>query len=140
MKKIHSVPSIVEIKERLTPLFGDESLQLVLLFGSALTGNMHKGSDIDLAFLYDKPIDVVTLTNRVTTLLHCDTVDVVDLRSANPLLRFSVAEKGRILYEKSHGVFNQFCSLAFRMYVDSRKLRDGQAKVIKDFLETRGQR
>src|SRR4030042_2608486 len=140
MKEPHPVPSIAETKERLTPLFEDESLQLVLLFGSALTRNMHKGSDIDLAFLYDKPVDVVSLTNRVIRLLHCDMVDVVDLRSANPLLRFSVAQKGRPLYEKSHGVFNAFCSLAFRMYVDSKKLRDGQVRVIRDFLETRGQR
>jgi len=140
MKEPHPVPSIAEIKERLTPLFEDESLQLVLLFGSALTRNIHKGSDIDLAFLYDKTVDVVSLTNRVIRLLHRDTVDVVDLRSANPLLRFSVAQKGRPLYEKSPGIFNEFCSLAFRMYIDSKKLREGQAKVIKDFLETRGQR
>ena len=140
MKEGHPVPTIVEIKERLATLFEDESLQLVLLFGSALTGNMHKGSDIDLAFLYDEPADVVALTNRVIRLIHCDTVDVVDLRSANPLLRFSVAQKSRPLYEKSAGVFNEFCSLAFRMYVDSKKLRDGQAKVIKNFLEARGQR
>jgi predicted nucleotidyltransferase len=140
MKERLPVPSIAEIKERLTPLFEDEGLQLVLLFGSALTRNMHKRSDVDLAFLYDKPVDVITLTNRVIRLLHRDTVDVVDLRSANPLLRFSVAQKGRPLYEKSPGVFHEFCSLAFRRYVDSKKLRDGQAKVIKDFLETRGQR
>jgi hypothetical protein len=101
---------------------------------------MHKGSDIDLAFLYSKPVDVVSLTNRVIRLLHRDTVDVVDLRSANPLLRFSVAQKSNPLYEKSPGVFNEFRSLAFRMYVDSKKLRDGQEKVIKDFLESRGQR
>ena len=140
MKEPPPVPSIAEIKEKLTPLFEDESLQLVLLFGSALTRSLHKGSDIDLAFLYDKPVDVVTLANRVIRLLHRDTVDVVDLRSASPLLRFSVAQKGNSLYEKSPGVFSEFCSLAFRMYVDSKKLRDGQEKVIKDFLETRGQR
>ena len=140
MKEPPPVPSIAEIKEKLTPLFEDESLQLVLLFGSALTRSMHKGSDIDLAFLYDKPVDALSLTNRVIRLLHRDTVDVVDLRSSNPLLRFSVAQTGKPLYEKSRGVFSEFCSLAFRMYVDSRKLREGQAKVIKDFLETRGQR
>ena len=140
MKERPSVPSTAEIKERLAPLFEDESLRMVLLFGSALTGNMHQGSDVDLAFLYDKPVDVVLLTNRVIRLLRRDTVDVVDLRSANPLLRFSAAQKGRPLYEKSPGIFNEFCSLAFRRYVDSKKLRDGQAQVIKDFLEIRGQR
>jgi predicted nucleotidyltransferase len=140
MKELGPVPSAVEIKERLASLFEDESLQLVLLFGSAVTGGMHKASDIDLAFLYDRRVDVVSLTNRVLRLLHRDAVDVVDLRSANPLLRFSVAQKGKPLYEKSPGIFNEFCSLAFRMYVDSKKLRDGQARIIKDFLESRGQR
>jgi len=131
---------MAEIKEKLTPLFEDEGLQLVLLFGSALTRNIHRRSDVDLAFLYNKPVDVITLTNRVMRLLHRNAVDVVDVKSANPLLRFSIAQNGRPLYEKSPGIFNEFCSLAFRMYVDSKKLRDGQAKVIKDFLETRGQR
>jgi len=140
MKEPRPIPSIAEIKERLAPLFEDENLGLVLLFGSALTRNIHKRSDVDLAFLYDKPVDVVTLTNRVITLLRRDTVDVVDLRSANPLLRFSVAQKGRPLYEKSPGVFNEFSSLAFRMYVDSKKLREGQARTIRNFVETRGER
>jgi len=140
MKERVPLPSMAEIKEKLTPLFEDEGLQLVLLFGSALTRNIHRRSDVDLAFLYNKPVDVITLTNRVMRLLHRNAVDVVDVKSANPLLRFSIAQNGRPLYEKSPGIFNEFCSLAFRMYVDSKKLRDGQAKVIKDFLETRGQR
>ena len=130
--------SIEEIRESLTPLFKEKGLQLILLFGSVVAGTMHKKSDIDLAFLFDSPMDIVSITNNVIRLLHTDSVDVIDLKQASPLLKYSVAQKGRPLYEKSPGIFNEFYSLAFRMYVDTRKLRDARKRGIKYFLETRG--
>ncbi|GAN35373.1 MAG: nucleotidyltransferase domain-containing protein [Candidatus Brocadia sp. AMX2] len=130
--------SIEEIRKGLSPLFHDEGLRLVLLFGSAVSGKIHKKSDIDLAFLFDKPVDILTLTNRVIRLLHTDNVDVIDLKRASPLLKFSAVKSGMLLYEREPGMFNEFYSLAFRMYVDTKKLRDAQAKAIQLFLKTRG--
>lgn len=127
--------SINDIKNRLTPLFRKEELQLVLLFGSIAKGTFHRKSDIDLGFLFDEPVDVLTLTNEVAKLLHSDRVDVVDLRRASPLLKFSAAQKGKILHERSDGLFNEFLSLAFRMYIDTKKLRDAHGEMIRDFLE-----
>jgi predicted nucleotidyltransferase len=138
MSEPKNVLSIEETKDRLSPLFKEEGLQLVLMFGSVVSGMMHKKSDIDLAFLFDRPVDILELTNRIIRLLHTNNVDVIDLKNANPLLRFSAARNGRILYEKLPGVFNEFCSLAFRMYVDTKKLRDAQAAGIRHFLEERG--
>jgi predicted nucleotidyltransferase len=130
--------SIEEIRNRLSPLFADEGLRLILLFGSIVTGKVHKRSDIDLAFLFDKPVDILALTNRVNRLLHADNVDVVDLRRASPLLKYSAVRHGKPLYERKQGIFNEFYSLAFRMYVDTKKLRDAQAVSIKRFLKSRG--
>ena len=130
--------SIEEIKKGLSPLFNDEGLRLVLLFGSAVSGKIHRKSDIDLAFLFDKPVDILALTNRVIRLLHTDNVDVVDLRRASPLLKYSAVRHGKPLYEREHGIFNEFYSLAFRMYVDTKKLRDAQEVAIKQFLKARG--
>ncbi|MCL5966458.1 MAG: nucleotidyltransferase domain-containing protein [Deltaproteobacteria bacterium] len=127
-----------ELSEVLSPLFKEEGLQLVLLFGSAASGRVHSRSDIDLAFLFDKPVDILALTNRVTSLLHNDDVDVVDLKYTSPLLRYSVVKSGRLLYERCPGIFNEFCSLAFRRYVDTKKLRSGQSRSIRRFLEARG--
>ncbi len=132
------IPSPDEIRKKLAPLFEEVGLQLVLIFGSAVSGALHRESDIDLAFLFDRPIDILGLTNRVIRLLHSDRVDVVDLRRAGALLTFSVAKTGKVLYEGSGGAYYQFCSLAFRKYLDSKKMRDARSEGIRKFLEHRG--
>lgn len=125
------------VKNKLSPLFREEGLKLAILFGSFASGIVHKKSDIDVAFLFNRPVNILKLTNKVLRLLGKDNVDVVDLRQASPLLKFSVI-KGRLLYENKPGMFNEFSSLAFRMYVDTKKLRDARAAAIKNFLKKRG--
>jgi len=137
MAAMKKTSSFEEISDRLAPLFKDEGLQLVLAFGSVVSERAHKHSDIDLAFLFNKPVDILRLTNRVIRLLQTDKVDVVDLKRASPILRFSAAKYGRILYERLPGVFSEFYSLAFRRYVDTGKLRNAQAMAIKHFLEAK---
>jgi predicted nucleotidyltransferase len=132
--------SIDEIKAKLASLFEDEALQFVLLFGSQSLGQAHPESDIDLGFLYDEPVDLLDLTNKVIRLLRQDRVDVVDLRRANPLLCYSAARQGKLLYERCPGLFNRFYSLSFRRYVDTKKLRDARQRAKDAFLEARGRR
>jgi predicted nucleotidyltransferase len=136
--KAPKILSHEEIRERMAPLFEEEGLKLVLLFGSAASGKLHARSDIDVAFLFDKPVDILGLTNRVIRLLRTDNVDVIDLRRASPLLKFSAAREGELLYERSPGLFHEFVSFAFRRYVDTRKLRDARQKAIKGFLAEKG--
>jgi predicted nucleotidyltransferase len=140
MMKRENLPSPENIKESLAPLFKEKGLRLVMLFGSAVTGASHKRSDIDLGFLFDDPVDILDLTNRVVNLLHTDNVDVVDLRRTSPLLMAASAKQGKLLYERSPGLFHEFCSLAMRRFVDTKKLRDVQGKGIERFLQERGLR
>lgn len=130
--------SVEELKNRLSPIFKEEDIRLVILFGSAASGKIHKNSDVDIAFLFDKPVDILELTNRVIRLMHTNSVDVIDLRRASPLLRFSIVKRGKLLYEKQPGMFNGFSSLVFRTYIDTKKLRDAQVISIKYFLKERG--
>ncbi|HAM52789.1 MAG TPA: hypothetical protein DCP92_19615 [Nitrospiraceae bacterium] len=138
MEKSQTALSPEEIRERLKPLFGDQELKLIILFGSTASGTMHKKSDIDLALLFDGPVDSLILTNKINRILRTDKVDVVDLRRASPLLRFCAARQGKAIYERAPGLFSEFCSLSFRMYVDTKKLRDAQAQAIRHFLKERG--
>ena len=137
MKTTH-ILSVEEIAGRLKPLFAHRDLRLILLFGSAASGRTHKKSDLDIAFLFDGPVDILDLTNTVAGLLRNDAVDVIDLRRASPLLKFSAVKNGMLLYEREPGMFNEFYSLAFRMYADTKKLRDAQAEAIKSFLRAWG--
>jgi predicted nucleotidyltransferase len=130
--------SLTQIKQRLAPLFQEPGLQIVLLFGSRVSGRIHSGSDIDLGVLFDSPVDLVRMTNRVTGLLRTDRVDMVDLRRASPLLAFSAARQSHLLYERSAGLFNQFYSLSFRRYIDTKKLRDARKRTIQNFLKEKG--
>ena len=130
--------SIDEIKAQLAPLFEEEALQFGLLFGSQSSGQVHPESDIDLGFLYDEPVDLLGLTNKVIRLLRQDRVDVVDLRRANALLCYSAARQGKLLYERCPSLFNRFYSLSFRRYVDTKKLRDARQRAIDTFLAARG--
>lgn len=77
MAQTKKLISIEKIKDRLEPVFQDEGLQLVLLFGSVVSGGSHRHSDI--AFLFDTTVDILSLTNRVIRLLHVDNIDVIDL-------------------------------------------------------------
>ena len=138
MSRVKDTTSIKEIKDRLNPILEDKSLQLILLFGSAASDKMHKQSDIDLAFLFDAPVDILALTNKIIKFLHTNKIDIVDLRRVSPLLKFSIMKNGILIYEREAGIFNEFYSLAFRMYVDTKKLRDAQTTAIKYFLKKRG--
>jgi len=128
------VLTIEDIRSRLEPLSHDTGLQLIVLFGSLAKGRRSLRSDMDLAFLYDMPFDIVQLTNRVSQLLRSDAIDVVDLRTASPLLKYSAMRYGKALYERSPGIFSSFYSLAFRRYVDTKKLRDAQRLAVRNYL------
>ena len=138
MMRGKSAVSLEEIREKLKPVLEDRGLQLIVLFGSGVSGRTHRQSDIDLAFLFDRPMDILELTNKIIRLLHTDNIDVVDLKRASPLLKYSVVKNGMRIYEREQGLFHEFYSLAFRMYIDAKKLRDAQATVIKRFIEARG--
>ena len=130
--------SPAEIKRGLAPLFDDPGLQLLLLFGSRVSGKTHSKSDIDLGVLFDDPVNLVELTTRIIGLLHTDQVDVVDFRRASPLLNFAAARHGILLYERSPGLFTQFYSLSFRRYAETQKLRDAQKRSLQNFLSEKG--
>lgn len=127
-----------ELRKRLSPLYADTSLRFIVLFGSQAKGKVHMKSDIDIGFLFDAPSDVLKLTNTVNRLLLKDNVDVVDLGKASPLLRYAAAKNGVLLYEREPGLFTRFFSLSYRMYVDTKKLREARDRRIEGFLKSRG--
>jgi len=129
---------IESLRRALLPLASTAGLRLVVLFGSAAR-NAETARDLDLGIDAGRPLDIVGLTNRLSTLLGRPDVDLVDLRRADPVLLRAVADHGIPMYEAEPGAFARFHSLALRRFLDTRKLRNMEHREIHERLERLGQ-
>ena len=93
-------------------------------FGSAQDGRVRVGSDIDIGLLMaslpslDEQLELVA---KLESALQVDTVDLVILNDANPILRFE-AISGRAIYCRDMGRRAEFASLTAREYEDEMAL------------------
>lgn len=108
--------------------------RLIVLFGSVVRRDGRVPEDVDLGVLGTRPLDVVTVTNRLIQALGVQQVDVADLNRADPLLLAAVARDGIPLFEAVPGDFAAFASLAVRRYADTRKFRESERQEIRDRL------
>ncbi len=78
-------------------------LELVLLFGSRLSTDLHFESDIDIA-VYGKEIlseeEKIQLVYELSNIFHSDDVDLVDLRTASPFLEKEILNNYKVLFQK----------------------------------------
>ena len=73
----------------------------VYRFGSTAAGTAGADSDVDLAVLATTPIDASArfeLRDRLARVFHRD-VDLVELRSASPVVAIQIISTGTVLFE-----------------------------------------
>ena len=88
-------------------LLTESGLKLAILYGSAVGGRMRGDSDVDVAVLFDRPLDAeqkMTLTSSLEAGLS-RSVDLVDLFSLNGTILKQVLCKGQVLIRKNAGDF-----------------------------------
>lgn len=132
--------SLGQLKERMAPLFRKPDVQLAVLFGSRVKGEVRSKSDYDIAVQLDRVADLIALANEAMQLLGTTDVDLADLRRASSLLLMQVATSGVVLYEREPGLFHRFQSLAYRRYWDTAKFREAQKRALEVFLAHEGLR
>jgi predicted nucleotidyltransferase len=98
---------------------------IAVLHGSRATGNAHENSDWDVAVLRDHrltPEDRAELKYQFAHQLgvSADSVDISDLRSDAPLLRYRVAMHGRLI-EGDPRDFRAFEIRAWKDYLNNSK-------------------
>ncbi len=89
-------------------------------FGSARSGHVGPGSDIDIAVLFESPPSLeaqIALLGKLQAALQFEDIDLVVLNDANPILRFE-AISGRSLFCRDLGRRAEFASLTAREYED----------------------
>ena len=120
------------IRERvssLRPLFEAEGILLAYLFGSLAEGR--EAQDVDLAVLPCGE-NFADLRQKVAEFLGTERLDLVNLKTAPPLLRFEVIRNGRLIYKESDQIENDFELSTLREYRDTAYLRRKQAEMLEE--------
>ena len=107
------------------------------IFGSAVSGNTRKGSDIDVA-VYLLPerreqfFDIrLELIEQLTRSLHRE-VDVIILNTAPPFLAYVVLKEGRRCFERDRGARIDFELNALNAYFDYKPVLEQYHNHLRD--------
>jgi predicted nucleotidyltransferase len=97
MVALDCLPDVLQ--RELVPAFPGRRLLGAWLYGSHARGQSRAGSDLDIAVLFDEPLDPVPRVDATARLAAAIgvTVDLVDLRRAGGLLRVEATQGGRPL-------------------------------------------
>ena len=82
-----------------TTLANEPGIKVALVYGSAAAGKMRPGSDVDVAVLFDRPLDMesrLALWGKLTDALHRE-VDLVDLYDLGGEILHQILTKGRVI-------------------------------------------
>lgn len=115
---------IVELTDKLqSVLRADDAIELAVLFGSRARSSASELSDVDVAILLKADAKKETLSKLQLQLadilrVRIDCIDIVDLSSAPPLLRFQVAKDGIVLKAVDKHTWSQFRYTAMRDWWD----------------------
>src|SRR3989338_9046563 len=78
-------------------------LRLLIVYGSYASGHATDESDIDLAFLADDDIDATKLwfeiSQELASLMHVESVDLVDMKKIDTVFRFVIVSTGKVLFQ-----------------------------------------
>ncbi len=101
----------IDITQKLKDYLGnDPNVIFAFIFGSAVTGKLRKGSDLDIAIYFEQPpegMDLLHLINTLSELVGKD-VDVVVLNTASAFLRHQIMKHKIELIIKDRERYRRF--------------------------------
>ncbi len=110
-------------------------IKFIVLFGSQAVKSPRKDSDFDIAIFMDKFNNLDVYNNvlfGLSALLKIseEKIDLTDFKNANPLLRYEITSKGKLLFGDEME-YLEFKAFSFRDYIASKKLLDLESFLIK---------
>lgn len=133
---------IKEIKNKIEEFALKNNVGFVVLFGSQAVRSAKKESDIDIAiylndnrFVFGNAEMFSEILDGLRNVFESQglEIDIVDLRTADILLRYEIISKGNLLYGDEID-YENYKSFARRDYMDARQLFD-----LEDLLITKRQ-
>jgi len=113
------------LKQKLAAILGGRNVVFAYLFGSQARGQIGPLSDIDIAVCFDEALthddrfDLrLGVLGELTDLLKTDSVDVVVLNDAPPLLAHRILKEGVLLFSRDDRGRLEFETNAVLKYLD----------------------
>jgi len=119
----------------------ENNIELLVLFGSQAVGKTHGGSDVDVAVKIRRGVEgsKLDLIFRLGGLFKEGEIDLVLItKDTDPLLLSEIFSQGKRLYEERPGIYEEERLRAWKLYLDTEKLRRMQKDYIKKFAEKYG--
>ena len=116
----------------------DHGVRLVLLFGSAVTGKTHPGSDLDIAVMFADSeaarAGVFDLMAEVQDVFPDREVDLALINGADPLFLKKILENCELLFGEPR-TLAELKMYAFRRYIDHKRYLKMEGEYIKRLLD-----
>lgn len=109
------------------------NVKAIYMYGSIITEYFNDESDIDIAILLDKKIEIQTLYEinmKLASTLDKD-VDLVQLDNVSTVLQFQVIQTGKRIFCKDEKYCNRYESQIFCEYIELNELRKPYLDEIK---------
>ena len=113
---------------------GDKNLEVLLVYGSAVTGKMRADSDVDVAVLYRASLNLerrMDLVERLEERVHRN-VDLVDLYALNGVILKKILTKGTVLIKNSEVAYE---GLLCRMVYNQQDMMPYYHRALKTRLK-----
>lgn len=123
------------VKPHIAKLAEKYGLSLVVLFGSQATERTQHKSDIDIAVLGEQDIDRLRVGIVLEAVLERSDVEVIDMRTASPTMRYVIARDGKVLYERNAERFASWKLWAMREWRDTEHLRLFRDRTLREWAQ-----
>lgn len=126
----------MKIKD-IKPFCDKHGIDLMVLFGSRVSAEGRNESDIDIALKVRPGTETskLELIAALTDFFEDGEIDLVVLtRDTDPLLLKEIFSEGKPLYEACPGLFDNERLRAWKLYLDTDKLRQMQKEYVRDYV------
>jgi len=122
-------------QEKINEIGEKYDLRFLILYGSASKNKLNEKSDIDIAFFGNDELSFeqqLELSSDLSSNIQIGyrILDLVDLKIANPLLKYEITQGGKLLYGDKTD-FADYQVFAFKNYIDGESLRNLEKLMIK---------
>jgi predicted nucleotidyltransferase len=116
----------------------ENGIDLLVLFGSSATNRTHIESDMDVAVKCGENIKIsrLRMIYELDGFFNGKKIDLVLLSpDTDPLLLYEIFCNGKCLYESRKGLFKKEKLRAWKLYLDTGKIRKMNEKYLKNYVK-----